>query len=78
MVLNTKPYNDEKKVFNVWFYLFLSGLHELIEPVPATHDDGTGRNPTVRLFRGLGVEESLRDVLWKPPNPGRSDVYTSL
>ena len=78
VVLNTKPYNDEKKVFNVWFYLFLSGLHELIEPVPATHDDGTGRNPTVRLFRGLGVEESLRDVLWKPPNPGRSDVYTSL
>ncbi len=78
VVLNAKPYNDDKKVFNVWFYLFLSGLHELIEPVPATHDDGTGRNPTVRLFRGLGVEESLRDALWKPPNSGRVDVYTSL
>ena len=78
VVLNTKPYNDEKKVFNVWFYLFLSGLHELIEPVPATFDDGTGRNPTVRLFRGLGVEESLRDALWKPPNSDRVDVYTSL
>jgi len=78
VVLNTKPYNDHKKVFNVWFYLFLSGLHELIEPVPATHDDGTGRNPTVRLFRGLGVEESLRDALWKPPNSGRVNVYTSL
>ncbi len=78
VVLNAKPYNDDKKVFNVWFYLFLSGLHELIEPVPATHDDGTGRNPTVRLFRGLGVEESLRDALWKPPNSGRVNVYTSL
>jgi hypothetical protein len=83
VVLNTKPYDDNKKIFNVWFQLFLSGLHKLIEPVPATYRDGTGRNPTVRLFRGLGVEESIQDALWKPPklrgsDPALVNVFTSL
>ena len=33
--INAKAYDDDKKIFNVWFYLFLSGLQKLIVPVPA-------------------------------------------
>jgi hypothetical protein len=85
--VNMKPYNDDKKIFNVWFYLFLSGLNKLLLPVPAMHQNYPGSKPTVRLFRGLGVNDSLSKSLWKPPHlhdssSGRHattlNVYSSL
>jgi hypothetical protein len=66
--VNMKSYNDDKKLFNVWFYLFLSGLNKLLLPVPAMHQNYPGSRPTVRLFRGLGVNDSLSKSLWKPPH----------
>jgi len=85
--INMKPYNDDKKIFNVWFYLFLSGLKKLLLPVPANHQNYPGSRPTVRLFRGLSVNDSLSRMLWKPPHlndnsSGRHattiNVYSSL
>jgi hypothetical protein len=65
--LNALPYDDDKKIFNVWFYLFLSGIHKLIVPVPANFRNYPRSHPTVRLYRGLGVGENLSTVLWQPP-----------
>jgi hypothetical protein len=65
--LNALPYDDDKRVFNVWFYLFLSGIHKLIVPVPANFRNYPRSHPTVRLYRGLGVGENMSTVLWQPP-----------
>lgn len=67
VLVNTMPYDDDKKIFNVWFYLFLSGLHKLIVPVPAMLRNYPKSHPTVRLYRGLGVGETLSTALWQPP-----------
>jgi hypothetical protein len=84
--VNAKPYNDDKKIFNVWFYLFLSGLNKLLVPVPASYQNYPASRPTVRLFRGLGVDDSLSRSLWKPPqlrssggrDPDLVNVYSFL
>jgi len=89
--INSKPYDDNKKLFNVWFFLFLSGLQKLIVAVPAmytTDPDNPRINPTVRLYRGLSVEESKSQDLWKPPvlvnltdsadSTNSINVYTTL
>jgi len=87
VLVNMKPYDNDKKIFNVWFYLFLSGLNKLLLPVPAMHQNYPGSRPTVRLFRGLGVNDSLSKSLWKPPHLHDSsgsrgadmvNVYSSL
>ena len=65
--LNALPYDDDKRVFNVWFYLFLSGIHKLIIPVPANFRNYPRSHPTVRLYRGLDVGENMSTVLWQPP-----------
>lgn len=65
--VNAAPYDDDKKIFNIWFYLFLSGLHKLIVPVPAEFRNYPRSRPTVRLYRGLGVGETLSTALWQPP-----------
>ena len=74
--VNATPYDDDKKIFNVWFYLFLSGLHKLIVPVPAEFRNYPRSRPTVRLYRGLGVGETLSTALWQPPEI-RSQADTS-
>ena len=74
--INATPYDDDKKIFNVWFYLFLSGLHKLIVPVPAEFRNYPRSRPTVRLYRGLGVDETLGTALWQPPEI-RSQADTS-
>lgn len=70
--INARPYNEDKKVFNLWFYLFLSGLQKLIVPVPANllerDDDIVDIDQlTVRLYRGMPVDEILSNSLWKNP-----------
>ena len=70
--INARPYNEDKKVFNVWFYLFLSGLQKLIVPVPAflleRDDDIVDIDQlTVRLYRGMPVDEKLSNSLWENP-----------
>jgi hypothetical protein len=70
--LNALPYDDDKRVFNVWFYLFLSGIHKLIIPVPANFRNYPRSHPTVRLYRGLGVGENMSTVLWQPPEISES------
>jgi hypothetical protein len=70
--INARPYEEDKKVFNVWFYLFLSGLQKLIVPVPAylsDRDDDIVEldKLTVRLYRGMPVDEKLSNSLWKNP-----------
>ena len=74
--VNATPYDDDKKIFNVWFYLFLSGLHKLIVPVPTEFRNYPRSRPTVRLYRGLGVGETLSTALWQPPEI-RSQADTS-
>jgi hypothetical protein len=66
ILINSQPYDDDKKIFNVWFFLFLSGLQKLLVPVPAMFKDQTNRD-IVRLYRGMGVNENLSESLWKPP-----------
>jgi len=69
--INATPYNNDKKIFNVWFYLFLSGLQKLIVPVPRLfHDTDSSKStckPTVRLYRGMPLQENLSNSLWKKP-----------
>jgi hypothetical protein len=77
--VNAIPYDDDKKIFNVWFYLFLSGLHKLIIPVPAQFRNYPRSKPTVRLYRGLGVGETLSTALWQPPEiRSQSDTSNRL
>ena len=77
--VNATPYDDDKKIFNVWFYLFLSGLHKLIVPVPAEFRNYPRSRPTVRLYRGLGVGETLSTALWQPPEiRSQSDTSNRL
>jgi len=77
--VNATPYDDDKKIFNVWFYLFLSGLHKLIIPVPAEFRNYPRSHPTVRLYRGLGVDETLGTALWQPPEiRSQSDTSNRL
>ena len=65
--INAMPYNNDKKIFNVWFYLFLSGLQKLIVPVPKLFHDTDSRKPTVRLYRGMPLQENVSNSLWKKP-----------
>jgi hypothetical protein len=68
MLINSQPYDDDKKIFNVWFFLFLSGLQKLLVSVPAMFKDPTNQQrSSVRLYRGMGVGEKLSQSLWKPP-----------
>ena len=68
MLINSQPYDDDKKIFNVWFFLFLSGLQKLLVSVPAMFKDPTNQQrSSVRLYRGMGVGETLSQSLWKPP-----------
>jgi len=68
MLINSQPYDDDKKIFNVWFFLFLSGLQKLLVSVPAMFKDPTNEErSSVRLYRGMGVGEKLSQSLWKPP-----------
>ena len=66
--INAKAYDDDKKTFNVWFYLFLSGLQKLIVPVPPLFSSAPGNKKTVRLYRGIPLERDLSNSLWKRPN----------
>ena len=66
ILINSQPYDDDKKIFNVWFFLFLSGLQKLLVPVPAMFKDQSNRD-IVRLYRGMGVNDNLSESLWKPP-----------
>jgi len=65
--INATPYNNDKKIFNVWFYLFLSGLQKLIVPVPADFIRDDTNMPTVRLYRGMPLENDVSNSLWKTP-----------
>ena len=77
--INATPYDDDKKIFNVWFYLFLSGLHKLIIPIQAEFRNYPRSRPTVRLYRGLGVDETLGTALWQPPEiRSQSDTSNRL
>jgi hypothetical protein len=68
MLINSQPYDDDKKIFNVWFFLFLSGLQKLLVSVPAEFKDPTNEERiSVRLYRGMSVGETLSQSLWKPP-----------
>jgi len=71
--INHAEYDAYKKIFNVWLFLFLKGLHKLMKPVPklyksTLHKDNSAIQPTVRLYRGIDVPDPLSDELWKPPN----------
>jgi hypothetical protein len=66
--INAKAYDDDKKTFNVWFYLFLSGLQKLIVPVPALFSYAPGNAETVRLYRGMPLENDISNSLWKRPD----------
>jgi len=73
MLINSQPYDDDKKIFNVWFFLFLSGLQKLLVSVPAMFKDPTNEERiSVRLYRGMGVNEKLSDSLWKPPKVSKT------
>jgi hypothetical protein len=65
--INATPYNNDKKIFNVWFYLFLSGLQKLIVPVPKLFHDTDTSKPTVRLYRGMPLEKNISNSLWQKP-----------
>jgi hypothetical protein len=65
--INAMPYNNDKKIFNVWFYLFLSGLQKLIVPVPKRFYETDSSNPTVRLYRGMPLEKNISNSLWQKP-----------
>lgn len=65
--INAKAYDDDKKTFNVWFYLFLSGLQKLIVPVPALFSSAPGNAETVRLYRGMPLDSDLSNSLWEKP-----------
>jgi hypothetical protein len=66
--INKHDYDDSKKIFNVWLFLFLSGLQKLLVEVPSLHENGSGfKNNTVRLYRGMNVIDDLRKKLWSRP-----------
>lgn len=65
--INAMPYNNDKKIFNVWFYLFLSGLQKLIVPVPKLFYEPDHSEPTVRLYRGMPLEKNISNSLWQKP-----------
>ena len=68
LLINSHPYDDDKKIFNVWFFLFLSGLQKLLVSVPAKFKDPTNQQrKSVRLYRGMGVGETFSQSLWQPP-----------
>ena len=69
MLINSQPYDNNKKIFNVWFFLFLSGLQKLLVSVPAMFKDPSNPQvkPNVRLYRGMGVGETMSESLWQPP-----------
>jgi len=67
ITVNEAAYDDDKKVFNVWLYLFLSGLQRLMVKVPRLFANEGRSKKTVRLFRGMAVDEKLSDSLWKSP-----------
>ena len=68
ILVNKLPYDDDKKIFNVWFFLFLSGLQKLIVSVPAMFTDPSNpERSSVRLYRGMGIGETLSQTLWQPP-----------
>ena len=68
ILVNKLPYDDDKKIFNVWFFLFLSGLQKLIVSVPAMFTDPSNpQRSSVRLYRGMGIGETLSQTLWQPP-----------
>jgi hypothetical protein len=71
--INAKAYDDDKKTFNVWFYLFLSGLQKLIVPVPALFSSAPGNAETVRLYRGMPLDSDMSDSLWKRPDLWKKD-----
>ena len=45
--INSVAYDDSKKIFNIWLFLFLKGLNGLIEPVEKRYKNYEGSNPTV-------------------------------
>jgi hypothetical protein len=65
--INAMTYNNDKKIFNVWFYLFLSGLQKLIVSVPKLFHETDSSNPTVRLYRGMPLEKNISNSLWQKP-----------
>ena len=65
--INAMPYNNDKKIFNVWFYLFLSGLQKLIVPVPKLFYEPDHSERTVRLYRGMPLEKNISNSLWQKP-----------
>jgi hypothetical protein len=68
ILVNKLPYDNDKKIFNVWFFLFLSGLQKLIMSVPAMFTDPSNpQRSSVRLYRGMGIGEKLSQTLWQPP-----------
>lgn len=85
-VINEHQYDDDKKIFNIWLYLFLMGLHKLIGPVKAHHSTSGHSRKTVRLYRGINVPADKSKSLWKNPTVesavkgGKAEinVYTTL
>jgi hypothetical protein len=66
--INVLPYNDSKKIFNIWLFLFLSGLQKLIVKVPRLYTNyGAGSKPTVRLYRGMNVPLNKSEEFWQSP-----------
>jgi hypothetical protein len=80
--INHAEYDAYKKIFNVWLFLFLKGLHKLMKPVPKLYKSELERDPkiqhTVRLYRGIDVPDPLSDELWKPPNLDDSDPTLNI
>lgn len=65
--INKHPYDDSKKIFNVWLFLFLSGLQKLLVEVPPLYKNESGFENTVRLYRGMNVSADFRKELWSKP-----------